>query len=102
MLLLSFSTLLLAVLLNVFYLQWFGFPDGHLTELERARVILYNIFTLLSIMLSLWYGYMGLKTTQSIAQRKLLTAIFIYIALLFFTGMSDYYLELHLDHGIGG
>jgi hypothetical protein len=98
-LLLGIAVLAIAAL-HYHSLNYFGFPDGHRTELERALPPLYRGFIGLSIAGAAYLFYLAALRTPT--KRKLVTAALIYL-LLFATRLAiEYYLSTQLDHGQGG
>ena len=100
----GFATLalLLPVAIYVMYIQYLGFPDGHLTELERAERLLYWPFTAVSIILGIFLHYSYWKTYINKTGRKLTIPVLLYFLLLIVFGLIEYYFRLHLEHGTGG
>jgi hypothetical protein len=78
-----------------------GFPDGFLTEFERAERILYRLFLVVSIPTGLWFLVLGWIETPKTA--KLLTAtgasyLVVVVSLL----LLGVYLSGRLMGGAGG
>ena len=83
-------------------LQFMGFPDGFLTELDRARKVLFRIFIGVSIPVALWLFTLGRLAASRQVGRLLMVSLAGYgafIALLFIT---DLYLRQNLRGGGGG
>jgi hypothetical protein len=97
------SLFILAIAAYIYskYIYMLGFPDGHLTELNRAEKILFSTFIYVSIFLSLVLFYIGSIDPLFGIDRKIWLTLFSYLFLVFSTFLIDYYLQLHLDRGIG-
>lgn len=94
----GFTALLLPVMLYFFYIRGFGFPDGYISELQRAEKILYRIIEIPGIITACCLFYFGKKKEG----RKIILFVFLYFALILLVVLLDYYFRLHLDHGQGG
>jgi hypothetical protein len=75
-----------------------GFPDGHLTELERARYPFYRIFSVIHL---IWFPVLVSRmwTADQARTRRILTAYGVFTAIFFF---SNWCMAQFLDNGIGG
>jgi len=79
-----------------------GFPDGHVTELERASKILYIVFVAVSVPIGLW----SVVAACLVRKRWVRTAW--YVGVGFLVGITVVlcviyvHLSRHLDDGIGG
>lgn len=82
--------------------QFLGFPDGHLTELAQAEKILANIFMGLSIVVSLWFGFLGWVASQQKISRKFGVTIICYTMFVLLLCAIYAYLRQRLDNGQGG
>jgi hypothetical protein len=83
-------------------IQYTGFPDGGITDLDRARLPLYKVYLCLNIIFASASAYFGYATPSDKIKRR---AIAITVAFLLYAGLIiaiDYYLSLHLDDGAGG
>ena len=98
----GYIVLLVPAFVYVLHLHFLGFPDGHLTELERAEIILYKISIGPMIILGIYFCYLGFIANKQSIKKKLMISIFIYIILISVIIIIDFYLRLHFDHGIGG
>ena len=74
-------------------LRLLGFPDGFLTELDRAERILGIIFIGVSFPAGLWFVFIG---------KKLWIAIVFYAVFVILLSAVDFYLRRHLMSGGGG
>ncbi|MEQ8925976.1 MAG: hypothetical protein RLO81_09210 [Fulvivirga sp.] len=81
------------------YLDWsyLGFPDGHLTEFDRALKYVLPIFTLFHAVLAVSGLYQMIQLTAT--PKKLRSFLFILIALQV---ILVYTLSQVLEHGQGG
>jgi membrane protease YdiL (CAAX protease family) len=98
-LLLGISVLAIAAL-HYNSLNYFGFPDGSRTELERALLPLYRAFIGLSIAGAAYLFY--LAAWRAPARYNLVTVALIYLGLFAVRLAIGYYLSTQLDHGQGG
>ncbi len=83
-------------------LRGFGFPDGHLTDLDRARAPLYRIFIFLSIVHGAYVFQLGWTAMDRNLRPRFLVAVLSYGLIIIIAISVDYYLGLHLDNGAGG
>jgi hypothetical protein len=84
------------------HLQFLGFPDGSLTELERAEKILFNVFICISISFGVYSFYLGwIAAARGIGKRLCVTAL-LYTVFVVVAVFINYYFRLHLDSGAGG
>ncbi|MBF2087092.1 hypothetical protein [Thermoleptolyngbya sp. C42_A2020_037] len=82
--------------------QGLGFPDGFLTELDRAKKLLGLIFLWVSLPIALWLGWLGWVAARQPIGRLLRSTILGYGAfLLILLGIYGY-LQQTLDAGGGG
>jgi hypothetical protein len=84
------------------WLQGLGFPDGHLTQLDRARIPLHGVFIGLSVLGGLCALYLAAIAPAKRRQSWLLAVIFIYLAIGIATALIDWYLSSYLEAGTGG
>lgn len=79
-----------------------GFPDGHLTELDRAEQPLFYVSSILSFLTGLFFLYLAQfkkgANTNRIFYR---TLIFTFLAVLIISNL-DWYFKTVLENGIGG
>jgi hypothetical protein len=99
---LGFISLTLPAFIYKFYIGWMGFPDGYITECERAEKILYRIFILPEIAFGLFFIYLGWTASKQRITRKLTASLALFILYLIVIIIVDGYLRLHLDNGRGG
>jgi hypothetical protein len=83
-------------------LQLLGFPDGHLTELDRARIPLHSVFIGLSVLCGLYCIYLAAADPGRRRQLGLRAVVLLYLAIGLATLLIDLYLSSYLDGGIGG
>ena len=79
-----------------------GFPDGHLTELDRARESLYEIFAGMNVALGAYFFYLGAAFRKQTKRARLIIALLIFLGLVMTAAIVDYSLYLQLDRGQGG
>jgi hypothetical protein len=111
------ALLSLAVAGAIFVLEvlWFGFWDGHITDLERAEMNLFNAFAVVRVVWAIVFVVLAFKAlrsapvqdaaggsgTDSWPRRLLVAAAGYGITLIVFWGIARY-LRLILDAGAGG
>lgn len=84
------------------FVRWLGFPDGHLTELERAERTMWRVFAPLSTATGLFALYRGYFAPGRRGRRSLWIAVGLYaLVLAAFLGIR-HWLGLRLDDGAGG
>ena len=79
-----------------------GFPDGFLTELDKAEKILAYVFILINFPTSFWFGFLSWIALQQKVRTKLCITIFLYGVLVVLLFVIDSYLRKHLESGRGG
>ncbi|MBU1077208.1 MAG: hypothetical protein KKH98_07945 [Spirochaetes bacterium] len=95
-------SLTLPVIIYQLHIKWLGFPDGGLTEFERAENFLYRIFIWPGFALGLYFLYLGWTASKQKIKKKLVISICIFIFIIIATIIVDYYFSLHFDNGGGG
>ncbi|MFQ3629902.1 MAG: hypothetical protein SNJ81_20305 [Cyanobacteriota bacterium] len=99
-----FSAFLLLGLSGWVYLevQGLGFPDGFLTELDRAKTLLARLFLGVSLPVALWLGWLGwVAPHQPIGDRLYRTAGVYGAFLLTLAGIYAYLRQTLLGGGGG-
>ena len=99
---LGFLSVIIAFYLKV-KADGFGFPDGHLTELEHAQLPLHYVFSILSGVFGLGLFYLARKPPLNIKATilsKAATALYL-LLLIVFIGIN-YFLGITLNNGTGG
>ena len=84
------------------WLQGLGFPDGHLTDLDRARIPLHGAFIGLSVRCGLCFLLLARIAPGRPRWIWLLTVIGLYLAIILVTFSIDWHLSTSLDAGAGG
>jgi hypothetical protein len=84
------------------WLQALGFPDGHLTELDRARIPLHSAFIGLGVLGGLCCLYLAAIASAKWRQIGLLAVTFLYLAIGIATLLIDWHLGSYLEAGTGG
>ena len=79
-----------------------GYPDGHLTELDKAERPLLYASSILSLLTGLFLLYLA-RFNSALSANKIFyrTLAFLFLAILI-TGGIDWFLTETLDNGIGG
>jgi hypothetical protein len=80
---------------------YFGFPDGHRSELERALIPIYRAFIGLFLICASYFAYLALWVRQ-IRKAQITAATLIYLVAFGALISARFYLSLYLDHGRGG
>ena len=91
----GFSAGLIAFALSVYAWMEFrqiGFPDGFLSEGDKARKGLLCSFTVLGFLASVWFVYLGRFSNHTKTARKLYITAILYVILLLSTFFADYLL----------
>ena len=79
-----------------------GFPDGHLTELDRAEQPVFYISSICSLLTGLFLLYLArFKKAVSANKTFYRTLILLFLVVLIIGGI-DWYLSETLDNGVGG
>jgi hypothetical protein len=102
---LAFLAGLVAFALSVyayFERRFMGFPDGFLTELDRAERVLFDIFIWASILAGSWFFFLGWSVPREPEGKKLLVTIFFYIFFIVIFIIIDVYFHRHFVSGGGG
>ena len=82
-----------------------GFPDGHLTDYDRAVKLPFTICNWINVVFGLYLLYLGFIAKAERPGRKVLITVLLFILFNVITlyGMAYYYKDyLGLDHGQGG
>jgi uncharacterized BrkB/YihY/UPF0761 family membrane protein len=83
-------------------LQMAGFPDGHLTDLDKAEKKFHPYFIALSVACGLYLIYIALTATSRGIGKKFAGGAVAYLLMLGVTLAIEFYLSQTLDDGIGG
>ncbi len=99
-----FAALSLAVpvFLYITHIHYLGFPDGHMTDLERAEKPLFIVFVCLSIACAINFFFIGLSARMQDKKRQLLIAIIIYGVAVIVIIIARCILGSCLENGVGG
>lgn len=98
---LGFLSVVMAFYLKV-QADGFGFPDGHLTELERVQFPLNYVFSTLSGVFGLGLFYLSWKPLKLNSNIVASAATAIYIAMILAFIATNYWFGMTLDNGKGG
>lgn len=82
--------------------QSLGFPNGHLTEVERAQKTLLALSTWTSLLFSGWFAFLGWMAARRRVGTKLCVATILYVLVAALLLGVDRYLRQHLEGGGGG
>lgn len=96
--------IILFVVAAILYLEadMKGFPDGHLTDLDRAEQPLFCVSSILSLLTGLFLVYLArFKKINNTNRTFYRTLIFLLIAVLIIGSLDWYFIET-LDGGAGG
>lgn len=95
--------LILAIAANDYlWLNNLGFPDGSITELDRARIPLYKAFIALSFLCGAYFVYLGAMASEQRRKGRFLAALALYTLILAATLSIDRYFGTYLRGGEGG
>ncbi|TGL62984.1 hypothetical protein [Leptospira sarikeiensis] len=90
----------LAFLVYLFYERsLLGFPDGYLSDLDRAYYWLYLIFGIQHILHILIFVYFGFGYGT---RKNWITFLLYYSGSIFLFFAIEWFLKFILDHGVGG
>ena len=84
------------------WLKDLGFPDGAITELDRARIPLYKVFITLSVFCGAYLIYLGAKGVDQQRRMRLLAVTFLYLLIVAVTITIDWRFSTYLPGGGGG
>ena len=74
------------------WLQGLGFPDGHLTELDRSRVPLHRVFIGLGVLCGLYFLYLAGIESERGRPRRMLAVMLLYLSIVLITVLIDWHL----------
>lgn len=94
--------LFIASALVYLIMQSRGFPDGHLTELDRAENVLATLFIGVNTPAGLWFILLGGQSGQQRITKRFRLTLLLYALFAFLLFGIDLYLRHHLDNGAGG
>lgn len=84
------------------YIYMLGFPDGFISELDRAERQLAYVYIVGNVILSSYFIYLGWVAPRKEISKKLFVAIFLYLIFLLSIYFVDYYCRLHFTGSTGG
>jgi len=99
--LLGIAVLAVAALIHA-ELRLLGFPDGGLTELDRARIPLHSAFIGLSILCGLCSLYLAAAESDRRRNLGVRAVLLLYLVIGLATLLIDLHLSSYLDGGTGG
>lgn len=79
-----------------------GFPDGHLTDLDRAEKPLANLFGWVSVPVGLWCISLGWRAVDQPIIKAFRATVALYTVFVLLLLAVDFYYRQHLDNGGGG
>jgi Kef-type K+ transport system membrane component KefB len=82
--------------------QFVGFPDGFLTNLDRAEKTLFGFLIWASLAAGLWFIFLGCRAAKRNISKQLYTTVIAYTILVALVLGVDFYLRQRLDSGGGG
>ena len=94
-------TLIIAAVCHL-VMKSMGFPDGHLTELDRARRVLYSVVMLVSIIVAAAFFYFSVIFQRCHSLRFPVILFTCYAVLLATSFLTNHVFTGVLDHGKGG
>lgn len=84
------------------YVYSLGFPDGFISELGYAERKLAYIFIAISVILGLYFIYLGKMASRTEIGKTLAATISLYFISIITLFLIDYYYHLHLTGSVGG
>lgn len=98
------TSIVVLIIASYFYVvvRSFGFPDGHVTELERAREPLYITFILLSVLHGAIFFVISFTAVGTRLVQLLLRVGAVYVVCVVTIFAVDTIFSFYLDHGVGG
>lgn len=82
-------------------LRMLGFPDGYLTDFDRAKRVYYAVFGVLGIGLGLYFGYLAFYPSKGKSKRYILGLALLFAVLILCFFALHFALSLRLDRGQG-
>jgi hypothetical protein len=95
------SLVLVAAVVVYLELQLLGFPDGFLTDLDRARKTLIPVWIGISVAVGVWLIGLGATSPPGMTA-KLRITLAVYGLVVLLTAGIDFYLRHSLNSGGGG
>jgi len=96
---------LVAIGQTVFFYYEFssiGFPDGHLTELDRIRKIAYPLFSSWFFLFGLISGFVGMRPAKSASGRTIVVFVLVLFAINASVYSIDRFCASKFENGTGG
>lgn len=84
------------------YIYLLGFPDGFISELGQAQRQTAYLFIGISLVLGMWFVYLGNAARKTNIQPKLFISIFLYLVAIAGISALNYYYQIHLPNSSGG
>lgn len=84
------------------YVHHLGFPDGHVTDYQRAAKILYFVLAGPMVALGCYFLFLGYTAQGPGSKLKLSLALSIFLLAIILSFAANHCLFVHLDHGQGG
>ncbi|MEP6667660.1 MAG: hypothetical protein ABJF10_00820 [Chthoniobacter sp.] len=81
-----------------------GFPDGHLTDYDKAIATPYHYLCIASLLFCLYFAWLAIVKSRKTGLRLMLGfAVYLLVIVLPAVALKYYFLHwLQLDNGIGG
>ena len=92
----------LPVYVELTYVYMLGFPDGFVTELDRAREEMAAWFDRISLASGVWSIYLGIEALHEQVRKRFLSTAAFYLAVIAAALAIDEYFKAHLVGGGGG
>ena len=83
-------------------LQYLGFPDGHITDLDGAKRVLYTFAATVSLLFSAWFVYSGIQLKTAKEPKTLFISVTAFVIILGTLALLYHYYSSVLDGGQGG
>jgi hypothetical protein len=79
-----------------------GFPDGFIAELDGAEATLVTVFNWITILMALWFIYLGIVAFRRDIRKRFFISCAIYSAVIAVSVAVDLYFRAHLTDSAGG
>ena len=99
---LAFICFVSVIYLNIFFLMLAGFPDGFLSELDRAEVQLVQIFNRISEAMGPWCIFVGIVAGRMQIRKPFFVSCALYCAAIAAALLIDLYFRNTLMDSRGG
>jgi hypothetical protein len=99
---LALLCLLLTLYAETFYVFLVGFPDSYVCALHAAEKQLAIWFERISLILSVWFIYLGIAAFRDQVRKRVSRSVLFYALVIAACVALDMYFKANLDDGKGG